>query len=70
MEKNSQNFSMEDAMRLARTPEARQLFDLLRSKNPAALENAASGNYGKLQQDLGAILADPEIRALLRQLGG
>lgn len=70
MEKNSQNFSMEDAMRLARSPEARQLFDLLRSKNPEAMDHAASGNYGKLQQDLSAMLADPEIRALLKQLGG
>ena len=70
MEKNSQNFSMEDAMRLAQSPGARHLFDLLQAKNPDAMAQAASGDYGKLQQDLGSLLADPEIRALLRQLGG
>ena len=70
MEKNSQNFSKEDAMRLAQSPGARQLFDLLRAKNPEAMDHAASGNYGKLQQELGSLLADPEIKALLKQLGG
>lgn len=70
MEKKSQNFSMEDAMRLARSPGAQQLFSLLQAKNPDAMAQAASGNYDKLQQDLSAMLADPEIRALLRQLGG
>lgn len=70
MEKNSQNFSMDDAMRLARSPAARQLFDLMQAKNPEAMSKAASGDYGKLQQDLSAILADPEIRELLQRLGG
>ena len=70
MEKNSQNFSMDDAMRLARSPGARQLFDLLQAKNPEAMSMAASGDYGKLQQDLSAMLADPQIRDLLKQLGG
>lgn len=70
MEKNSQNFSMEDAMRLARTPAAQQLFALLQAKKPETVSDAAAGNYGKLQQDLQGMLADPEIRELLRQLGG
>ena len=70
MEKNSQNFSMEDAMELARSPVGRQLFDLLQAKNPTAISDAASGDYQKLQRDLGSLLADPEIRALLQQLGG
>ena len=70
MEKNSQNFSMEEAMRLAQSPGARQLMELLRKKNPEAMASAASGSYEKLQQDLGQLLADPEIRQLLKQLGG
>lgn len=70
MEKNSQNFSMDDAMRLARSPEAQRLFAMLQAKNPEAMNQAASGNYGKLQKDLGSMLADPEIRALLQRLGG
>lgn len=57
-------------MKLARSPEARQLFDLLQAKNPTAVSEAASGDYQKLQQNLSSLLADPEIRALLKQLGG
>lgn len=70
MEKNSQNFSMEDAMELARSPAGRQLFGLLQTKNPDAISEAASGNYEKLQKDLSNLLSDPEILRLLKQLGG
>ena len=70
MEKNSQNFSMDDAMRLARSPYAQQLFDLLKAKNPEALSDAASGNYHTIQRDLGNILSDPDVRNLLQQMGG
>ena len=70
MEKNSQNFSMEDARKLANSPAGQQLFRLLQAKDPDAVSQAASGNYDSLQQNLSSLLADPEIRALLRQLGG
>ena len=70
VEKNSQNFSMEDARMLANSPLGQQLFGLLQAKNPEAVSQAASGNYETLQQSLASLLADPEIRALLRQLGG
>ena len=70
MEKNSQNFSMEDAMELARSPAGQQLFGLLQAKNPDVFIQAASGNYENLQNSLSNLLADPEIRRLLKQLGG
>ena len=70
MEKNSQNFSMEDARMLAGSPLGQQLFGLLQTKNPEAISQAVSGNYETLRQSLGTLLADPEIRALLEQLGG
>lgn len=70
MDQNLQNFSMEDAQRLAGSPAAQQLFAMLQAKNPEAVNQAAAGNYEKLQQDLGSLLRDPDIQALLRQLGG
>ena len=70
MEKNSQNFSMEDARILANSHLGQQLFGLLQTKNPEAISQAAAGNYETLRKNLDALLADPEIRALLRQLGG
>lgn len=74
MEKNSQDFSMEDALRLARSPAAQQLLAALRAKNPDALDRAASqaaaGNFDEAQQDLRSLLSDPALQALLRTLGG
>ena len=70
MEKNSQNFSMEDARMLANSPWGQQLFGLLQTKHPETVSQAAAGNYEMLRQNLGTLLADPEIRALLQQLGG
>ena len=70
MEKNSQNFSMEDAMELARSPAGQRLFGLLQARNPEAIQQAASGNYETLQKNLSNLLADPEIQSLLKQLGG
>lgn len=69
MEKNSQNFSMEDAMRMARSPGAQQLMELLRAKNPEAMDQAAAGDYGKLKQNLASMLSDPQIWQLLKRLG-
>ena len=70
MEKNSQNFSIEDAKKLASSPLGQQLYGLLRAKDPESVSLAASGNYEVLRKNLGALMADPEIRALLQQLGG
>lgn len=74
MEKNSQDFSMEDAIRLARSPAAKQLMDTLRAKDSKTLDHAmaqaAAGDYSQVQKDLQTLLADPAIRELLRQLGG
>ena len=74
MEKKSQEFSMDDALRLARSPAARQLADTLRAKNPDALDNAmnhaAAGDYEQARKQLQSLLSDPAVLALLRQLGG
>lgn len=74
MEKKSQEFSMEDALRMARSPAARQLMDAAKARDPDALNramtSAASGNYAQAQKDLQSLLSDPTLQALLRQLGG
>ena len=49
MEKKSQDFSMEDVLRLAQSPAARQLMAALQAKDPKALDKtisqAAAGDY-------------------------
>ena len=74
MQKNSENFSIQDAMRLASTPAGQELLSLLRRSDSAQLQQAAqlasAGNYTQAQQLLSGFLQDPEVQQLLFQLGG
>lgn len=68
------DFSMQDAIRLAQTPAGKQLISILQQQdNPElqnAMQNAASGDYGKAKDALSSLLANPDVQALLKQLGG
>ena len=74
MRKNSDDFSINDAMKLAQSPAGKQLFTQLQAQNAAALEQAmaqaANGDYEKVKLTMSALLKDPAIEALLRQMGG
>lgn len=74
MQKNSQDFSMQEALRLANSPAGQQLLALLRETDSARLEQAAaeasSGDYTKASKTLGSLLSSPEIQKLLKELGG
>ena len=74
MQKNSQDFSMQEALRLANSPAGQQLLALLRETDSARLEQAAaevsSGDYTKASKTLGNLLSSPEIQKLLKELGG
>lgn len=74
MQKNSGDFSMQDALRLAKSPAGQQLLALLQQSDSAAvqiaMEQAASGNYSQAKQSLEPILASEEIQNILKQLGG
>ncbi|MBQ3252568.1 MAG: hypothetical protein IJB02_04945 [Oscillospiraceae bacterium] len=70
----SQNFSMEDAMRLIQSPAGQQLMKLLQSSDDPALHTAMDqANQGNMESAKDAIrkLAESEqIRKLISQLGG
>ena len=74
MEKKSQDFSVQEAQRLAKTPEGQALIRLLQEKDSAALEkamaDASAGNFKDAGKALSSLLTSPEIRQLIRQLGG
>ena len=74
MQKDPNNFSMQDAMRLAGTPAGQQLLALLQQSDTAtlrsAMEQASGGNYEQAKQALGPLLNSPEVQKLLRELGG
>ena len=68
------NFSMQDAMKLAQSDAGKQLYALLQQKNPQQLKNAmndaAAGNYEEVKNAMASMLASPEVRALLKKMGG
>lgn len=73
MQKNSDNFSMQDALRLAKSDAGQQLLALLRAQNgdslQRAMDQAATGDYEEVKKTMSALLASPEAKALLEQLG-
>lgn len=74
MQKNSENFSIEDAMHLANSPAGRQLISLLQQADPTAMqkamEQASSGDFNQTKQTLEPLLQSDEVKKLLQQLGG
>ncbi|MBR5529464.1 MAG: hypothetical protein IKU57_03210 [Oscillospiraceae bacterium] len=74
MEKNSGNFSMQEAMRLMNSEAGQKLLAILQSsKDPSlqtAMEQAKKGDMNQAKAALGKITSSPEVQALLRQLGG
>ena len=74
MEKNFDPKSMQDAMRIANSEAGQRLLATLQAQNADALntamQNAASGDYSKVRDSLSAMLASPQVQALLEQLKG
>ena len=73
MQKNSQDFSMQEALRLASTPAGQQLLAMLQGDTSGQLQQvtaaAAAGDYTKASQALGQLLSSPEAKKLLEELG-
>ena len=74
MHKNPNDFSMQEAMRLANSPAGQQLLALFRQTDPETLQKvmqqASAGDYSQVQQTLAPLLATEEAKNLLQQMGG
>jgi len=74
MDKKSQDFSIKEAQRLAKTPEGQRLMALLQQTNSGQLQKAMSeanaGNYMEAGNILQSLLSSPEAQHLMQQLGG
>ena len=74
MQKNSQNFSMQEAMRLANSDAGQKLLALLKQSDSnqlqQAMAQASAGNYENAQQALRSLLENSEVQTLLKELGG
>ena len=72
MTKNSDNFSMREAMALANSEAGQRIITLLKTQNNPKLQKAAreaaAGNYGEAKQSLSAALSPEQIQAILEQL--
>lgn len=74
MGKKNQDFSMDEAMRLAKSPAGQQLYTMLQRQHGQqlneAMSQAAAGDYSSVQKTLSALLSDPEAKAMLQKLKG
>lgn len=72
MQKNSSDFSMQEALRLAHSPAGQRLLAMLQQYDPGTLQKAAAqaseGNSGAAKETLQTLLASPQVRNLLQQL--
>lgn len=73
MQKNSQDFNLQEAMRLAKSPAGQQLIAMLRQSDPTQVQKASSqanaGDYSAALETVKQLLNTPEGRALLNKLG-
>ena len=73
MQKNSEDFSMQEALRLAKSPAGQQLLAMLRQSDSGQLrqvmDQAGAGDYAKASQTLSQLLSSPEAQKLLSELG-
>lgn len=73
MQKNSENFSVQEAMRLAKTPAGQQLLALLQQADSNTLQKAATqaaaGNFKQAGAELNTLLSSPEAQKLMKELG-
>ena len=73
MQKNSQDFSMQEALRLAKSPAGQQLLAMLQradaEKIRQVMDQASAGDINQAKKSISALLDTPEAKALLAQLG-
>lgn len=74
MQKNSSNFDIQEAMRLAKTPAGQQLLAMLNQGDARQLQQAKqqanAGDYTAAMSTVKQILNTDEGRELLKKLGG
>ncbi len=72
MEKKTEKFSVQEAMRLAQSDAGQQLFSLLQQtdagKLQLAMDQAAAGNYESIKATLSSLLSSDEAKKLMKQM--
>ncbi len=72
MQNKNENFSIQEAMRLASTPAGKQLLQIIQSAGGDTVEqarkHAASGDYQQAQQALSDMLKSSKVQQLLKEM--
>ena len=72
MEKKSQEFSMQEILRMANSPAGRQLVSMLQQTDHetlrSAMNSANAGNYDQATQQLKSLMDSPQVQTLLKQM--
>lgn len=72
MQKNCENFSMQDALRMAQSPAGQQLLAMLRSGDSGQLQQvmdlAKSGDMANASTALQTMLSSTQAQQLLKQM--
>ena len=70
MQKNSQNFDLQEALRLVQSPAGQQLLAMLRQTGrfDQAADQAKAGNYSEALESLRDVISSPQGQQLLKQL--
>ena len=72
MEKKIDDFSMQEAMRLANSKAGKELLALLQQQHgntfQSVMDSAKSGDLEQAKRSLAAFMADPKTKALLKQM--
>lgn len=72
MQNNQENFSIQDAMRLANTPAGKELLALLKSGGgdtmDKARKQAEQGDFEQVKQTLSSVLQSPRVQELLQEM--
>ena len=66
MDKNSQNFSIDEVKKFAQSPEGQKLFAMLQHSEGEAVRQAQAGNYDAAMKRLKSFLDTPEAQKLLK----
>ncbi len=72
MQKNSRQFSMQDALRLANSDAGQRLLAILKQSDGQqlgkAMDSATAGDYSGAAKALSSLLEREDVRTLLKQL--
>ena len=73
MKSNKENFSIQDAMRLAETPAGKELLSILQSSGGDSVDKAKKaaeqGDYAQVKESLSELMKSPKIQSLLKEMG-